>query len=52
MRIKLVLLWLFARLSWGELESPLTNPRYLKRFNPPAQVQVHHPPLYSRFSRN
>ncbi|MCB0285485.1 MAG: hypothetical protein KDE52_02410 [Calditrichaeota bacterium] len=52
MRLKLAAFWVFARLSWGEFDSPLHWQRNRARFFPAPQVMVYHQPRLNPFSRN
>ncbi len=52
MRLKVAILWVFARLSWGELDSPLHWQKNRQKFFPPPRVMVFHKPLPTPFSRN
>lgn len=52
MRIKIAVWWVFARLSWGEVNSPLFWQKNRSRFFPPPQVMVFYRPRLNPFSRN
>jgi len=52
MRLKMAALWVFARLSWGELDSPMYWRKNRQKFFPPPRVMVFHKPLLNPFSRN
>jgi len=52
MRLKMAALWVFARLSWGELDSPMYWRKNRQKFFPPPRVMVFHQPRLNPFSRN
>lgn len=52
MRVKVAAFWVFARLCWGDFNSPLFWQKNRSRFFPPPQVMVFRQPRLSPFARN
>lgn len=52
MRIRMTMLFIFARLSWGEFNSPLFWRNNRLKIFPPPQVMVYKESLANYFSRN
>ncbi|RMH98612.1 MAG: hypothetical protein D6681_11775 [Calditrichaeota bacterium] len=49
---KMAMLWVMARLTWGEMNSPLYWRRHLVKFFPPPKKAVFKELLTYYFSRN